>query len=171
MNINPWTDNMVAQLRELWLDKAISCRKIASILGGGITRCAVIGKGRRLGLGPKPSSHPKTRQTKHLPPKPNRNSPNTNPVAFTPRAIALPSLGLSILKVRDGQCRYIAGDDRLCCGHPVKPGKSYCPGHCAIVYQPPKERTERQKAHDAALARRSRRQSVPLSAEIVMEAA
>jgi len=42
-----------------------------------------------------------------------------------------------------GQCRWISGEptaDALCCGEPVRPGASYCPGHCALAYVPSRAR-------------------------------
>ena len=67
--------------------------------------------------------------------------------AITPRATAAgssvrvspdapPSLNLSIIEIGANQCRYIAGDDRLCCGHPtVESGSgAYCGFHAAVCY-------------------------------------
>lgn len=46
---NAWTDERVELLKKLWVDGP-SCSLIAAELGGGLSRCAVIGKARRLGL-------------------------------------------------------------------------------------------------------------------------
>ena len=43
-----WTDERVELLKQLWLDGK-SASQISSILGGGVTRNAVIGKVHRLG--------------------------------------------------------------------------------------------------------------------------
>jgi GcrA cell cycle regulator len=45
-----------------------------------------------------------------------------------------PSLRTGIIDIRDGQCRFIDGDDGLACGHRVVPGSSWCAAHHAIVF-------------------------------------
>lgn len=47
--IGIWTDDAVSDLTRMW-DEGLSARLIALAMGRGITRCAVIGKARRLGL-------------------------------------------------------------------------------------------------------------------------
>ncbi|MCK5576205.1 MAG: GcrA cell cycle regulator, partial [Sphingomonadales bacterium] len=44
-----WTDDRIAQLKKCW-DKGLSASQIATELGEGVTRNAVIGKVHRLGL-------------------------------------------------------------------------------------------------------------------------
>src|SRR6478609_4368659 len=44
-----WTDEVVEQLKQHWIDGK-SASQIASLLGNGVTRNAVIGKVHRLGL-------------------------------------------------------------------------------------------------------------------------
>ena len=44
-----WTDEIVEQLKQHWIDGK-SASQIASLLGNGVTRNAVIGKVHRLGL-------------------------------------------------------------------------------------------------------------------------
>ena len=44
-----WTDEIVEQLKQHWMDGK-SASQIASLLGNGVTRNAVIGKVHRLGL-------------------------------------------------------------------------------------------------------------------------
>lgn len=165
-----WTDERIAKLRELWVDPHLSCAKIAHQIGG-VTRNAVIGKAKRLGLGPKPSDAPKGERLQHLPPKPKttykrgaqRNFgsvwsgyPEGGPEPFVPRAIALPTRALPIEEWTDLTCKYIAGDDRLACGHPTAPDKPYCQAHCDLSYTQPKERTQKQKEQGEALIRQNR---------------
>lgn len=53
------------------------------------------------------------------------------------------SLKISIIDVRDGQCRWIEGQPSGgCCGHPTRGGSSYCEFHHAIAYQPVKVEQE-----------------------------
>jgi len=54
-----------------------------------------------------------------------------------PRAEALlppPSLKIALIDLNPGQCRFIAGEDGLACGHPTLPGSSWCPAHHRIVF-------------------------------------
>ncbi|HXW19462.1 MAG TPA: GcrA family cell cycle regulator, partial [Roseiarcus sp.] len=44
-----WTDEIVEQLKQHWMDGK-SASQIASLLGNGLTRNAIIGKVHRLGL-------------------------------------------------------------------------------------------------------------------------
>jgi hypothetical protein len=44
-----WTDERVEALRKLWADGK-SAAQVASAIGGGATRCAVIGKVHRIGI-------------------------------------------------------------------------------------------------------------------------
>ena len=145
-----WTAVMESALRQLWADPNLSCAKIAVQIGEGVTRNAVIFKAKLMNLGSKLSNDPHTTRSpkvkKQTPPR--RSSPYMQPELFVPRATDIIPFNLTILEVRDNECKFIPGDDRLCCGHPVKEGKPYCPAHCAIVYVPPRERTERQTEAD-----------------------
>jgi len=51
---------------------------------------------------------------------------------------APPSLGLSILEVKDGVCRYPYGErfPYTFCGHPTDKGDVYCPFHQALTCTP-----------------------------------
>lgn len=182
-----WTEARIAKLKELWLDASMSTAKIAAELGGGISRSAVIGKGFRLGLGPKKSDAPqanKGKRLKHLPEKPKRRGrkhnfgsvwhsyPEVKDEPFVPRAIALPTRALPIEQWTALTCKYIAGDDHLACGHVAAPGRPYCPAHCAIVYTAPKQRTPKQKEHDESFGRRNRTaRTMPANKWLAEEAA
>lgn len=167
---NPWTETAIARLRELWPDPGMSAAKIADEIRG-VSRSAVIGKASRLGLGDKPSNSPQAthrlpqvRKPRPYKPKPVRNfgsvfgpyPADKAPEPFVPRVVVLPSLEIPLDDWRDDRCKYIAGDDMLACGHPVKPDKPYCPGHCEIAYRQKTERSEAQKANDARMADRGR---------------
>lgn len=45
-----------------------------------------------------------------------------------------PSRNIGIVDIGRFQCRFIAGDDGLACGHPTVNGSSWCPAHHAIVF-------------------------------------
>lgn len=45
-----WTPERCRELRKLWRTRYLSARRIAELLGGGVTRNAVIGKARRMNL-------------------------------------------------------------------------------------------------------------------------
>ena len=47
-----WTEERVKKLKELW-GKGITASQIAEIIGGGVSRNAVIGKAHRLSLSAK----------------------------------------------------------------------------------------------------------------------
>lgn len=53
---SPWTAEKDAALRSLWPRSDLNCPQIAIEIGGGATKNAVIGRARRLELGPKPGS-------------------------------------------------------------------------------------------------------------------
>lgn len=166
---SPWTDAAVAKLKELWPEPGMSASRIALQIPG-VSRNAVIGKAARLGLGSKPSHSPYTTTTHKAVRKPRpykvkpvasfsqwvTTYPDKEPEPFVPRAVALPSLCLPIDAWSDDTCKYIAGDDRLACGHPVMESKPYCQAHCEIVYVQKAERTPAQKANDAKMAERGR---------------
>lgn len=151
-----WTDERVAQLKEWWPN--FSASEIAKKLGG-VTRCGVIGKARRLGL-QKPeylfSEHPRAvrarRERKGLrferQPRPPRRPCARNGAAASdlpsPVPPLLPSLDIPLIETDRRQCKFIHGDKDLCCGHPVKPESSYCPAHHALCWLPPPKR-ERKK--------------------------
>lgn len=150
-----WNETTIATLRELWPDKTVSCSMIASELG--MTRNAVIGKARRLGLGEKPSIFRCGRTARYVPPKPKqpkRRKPVfvwaafVKPEPFVPRTVeAAPSLSKSILSLAGNDCRFATHDDaetgeHRFCGHPSENGKPYCEAHCLIAYQAPRNRAE-----------------------------
>lgn len=150
-----WTDERTEKLKALWAD-GLSANQIAKQLGG-VTRNAVIGKVHRLGLSgrspgaPKrarlvkpeiaasakkdgsgaPAGRPRQARTQQsAPPEPAKALPEPKPNR------AKPSLGLSIITIRDGQCRFPThtayGDHRFC-GHRTRPGSPYCDAHWQVT--------------------------------------
>jgi len=189
---NPWTDSSrVEELRRLWA-AGMSAAKIAIEIGCGLTASAVIGKASRLKLTPRGNPATETRMGRREPgrtPKVRVHTGNINRKRkernfggvwgtypdkvepFVPRPSDIQILGLTILQVKDHQCKYIPGDDGICCGHEVKQDKPYCWGHCLIVYQGKSERSPAQKAADAKLGQRTARRTPDAQAWIAEEVA
>lgn len=154
-----WTDDRVALLKTLWAD-GFSASLIAGRIGE-VTRNAVIGKVRRLGLpargttsrrvqpaNPRSSLSARTRSScpRRVPPRLTRQPP-VRPRARRRRAAGVPELGpapsfpVTVLALTDAICRWPEGDPKRAgfhfCGR-VKgetPGP-YCGHHAALAYTP-----------------------------------
>jgi len=152
-----WDGERVELLRKLWQD-GISASRIASQLGAGITRNAVIGKVHRLGLSgrakPAASSaapRPKRVATTHTTQKTVALRGNTvvlrdvvvaeemEPVV-RPEAVVIPiSERVTITELRDNMCRWPLGDplapEFRYCGTQCDPAVPYCVPHGRMAYQ------------------------------------
>lgn len=164
--VTGWTDDRVELLGKLW-GEGLSASQIAGILGGGVTRNAVIGKVHRLGLSgrgktgqPAAARPPKPRLTASPEPAPDgvgRDAPSEaesaapEPPRVVGTAVArsdepnIPvSERVSILELRDSMCRWPLGDpasaDFGFCGRRAASALPYCDAHCRIAYQPAAER-------------------------------
>jgi GcrA cell cycle regulator len=164
-----WTDEVVEQLKQHWIDGK-SASQIAGLLGNGVTRNAVIGKVHRLGLAGRartPSAAPARPRRMAPPPTPHRvSAPRLT--AATPRitrgatALALApgalteleepefesvvvpmSLRVTIIELKESMCRWPLGDPSSSefryCGSPSASGP-YCAYHGRLAYQPAQER-------------------------------
>ncbi len=141
-----WTDERVEQLRQLWIEGK-SASNIASVLGHGLTRNAVIGKVHRLGLAGRAKA-PGLTASRSRPPS---LQPGTQRSAAAPRAVqvarrivrgatalaiephpaaeadpeafegvVLPmSLRVTIVELKEAMCRWPLGD-------PTSPDFRYC---------------------------------------------
>lgn len=155
---SPWNEESMKILKEMWeLGKTsyeISTKLMS--IGYSITRNAVIGKANRMNV----KQPPRGASPKALKNQPRKRIivPATHTYAQTwakrktklptkidtkqldPNNPGIPLIALSATAchaiVRDGNRHKLA----TYCGEPVQPGKSFCPGHCAIYYQPPHER-------------------------------
>lgn len=130
-----WTDERIKRLKELW-DKGLSASQIASDLGEGVTRNAVIGKAHRMGLSSRPSP------VKAEPASKPRKSP-------PPRKEKKPSRKyVTLLDLTERMCKWPIGhpgdDDFHFCGKPAAPGMPYCAEHCAMAYQAQTTRRDRR---------------------------
>ena len=154
-----WTIERVDQLKSLHA-KGYS----NSVIGGmmGCSRNAAIGKLHRLGL-----TWP-NHQKRIKEPKPPRPPVERKPIhrirhmggglrvistmtgdLFEPRCVELAPRYLTFMELGPHDCRYIAGDDFLFCGHLQMAGSSYCLKHHTLCYrkpEPPKPQYMREAA-------------------------
>lgn len=166
--VSGWTDERVELLGKLW-SEGLSASQIATALGGGVTRNAVIGKVHRLGLSgrTKGSPPPAPRAPKPRPPSapgpvldaapsaPEAPEPAAASVVVLAPAVAAPALPaaepaiplserVSLMELRETMCRWPIGDPTTSefgfCGGRTVTGLPYCAAHCRIAYQPAAER-------------------------------
>jgi GcrA cell cycle regulator len=154
-----WSDDRVGLLKKFW-GEGLSASQCAKELGG-LTRNAVIGKVRRLGLpdratkqrasftrGPrvKPEPRPKIVRTKRITSEIWADLP-TEAVNELPR----PAKVFQLADLEDGQCRYPFGDpqhsDFGFCGCKKVDGLPYCKEHARVAFQPPQPRRRKSVEH------------------------
>jgi GcrA cell cycle regulator len=153
----PWSEDRVEILLARWRE-GLSASIVATRLGG-TTRNAVLGKLKRLGeLGGRRvkkdstspenalRAHQRFRATRILRPKPAPSQALLFGHAGNrkPRSSGMPigsepePLGIELLALRDGQCRWPHGDPKRdfggFCGHPAA-GRSYCLHHDRLAYR------------------------------------
>jgi GcrA cell cycle regulator len=129
----PWTDEAIATLRQLWA-AGVSTAKIGVQLH--LSKNSIVGKAKLLNLPPRPSP---------IRPR-NGDAPKPRPRAAL-RGTLPPSAVIAVETVREvvpvvGQrareCCWLIGNPKEAgfrfCDSDSSPGKSYCPGHCAIAY-------------------------------------
>ncbi len=176
-----WTDEKVEQLKQHWMEGK-SASQIATLLGHGLTRNAIIGKVHRLGLAGRAkspsavSSH--LRQSTHQTSVHRSAAPRAAPpprmvrgataLAVAPQPLAeaepetfesvvLPmSLRVTIVELKEAMCRWPLGDptspDFRYCGSPSVSGP-YCAHHNALAYQPAHERRRERDRDRRVLVR------------------
>jgi GcrA cell cycle regulator len=163
-----WTDERVEQLRQHWMEGK-SASQIASLLGHGLTRNAIIGKVHRLGLAgraraPNPASvHPRPTPShhgvRHAAPRhavaEQRIVRGATALAVAPQTFAdaepetfqsvvVPmSLRVTIVELSEAMCKWPLGDptspEFRYCGSPSTSGP-YCAHHGGLAYQPTQDR-------------------------------
>jgi GcrA cell cycle regulator len=137
--ITVWTPGRLSELKELAATMEYSASQIAAILGGGLTRCAVIGKAKREGI---PLRAHNSIQLAARPRAPR--APRRKPIAQVIRGIEEIDLppdqsfyACTLVELEAGMCRYPLGDPQdksfRFCGTPDCEG-SYCERHHAIAY-------------------------------------
>ncbi len=148
-----WSAELVEKFRVLWSDSALSARQIALRLG--MTRNAVLGKRKRLGLPergagtrppatgdslrPSKASHARRGDTLREA-NIRREKPWRGPLPLADAATDLPpdqsDCAVTILELTESSCRWPLGQPSALmsyCGAPQEPGLSYCPRHCALA--------------------------------------
>jgi GcrA cell cycle regulator len=161
-----WTDERVELLKKLWSD-GLSASQIATEIGGGITRNAVIGKVHRLGLSgrgkaktpapqrPRKATRPPSAPAP-IPPAPRSNgviAPVPAPLAVEAAEsdgpaedeVVIPmSERVTIMELRESMCRWPMGDptkpEFRFCGARSITGLPYCTHHARVAYQPVADR-------------------------------
>jgi GcrA cell cycle regulator len=168
MSVDTWTEYRITELKRLYTTN--SAAEIAAALGGGLTRCAVIGKARRLGLAlpvkvkaePKPRSPrvPKNRSgERHARFKIIAANGNSNKLKLIQssasempklRCVEIPPLHLSFAQLTDQTCKYPFGDipaDMTFCGNLVRKDSSWCQQHHDICLLPPTPRRDQSRKY------------------------
>lgn len=156
-----WTDERCNMLRSLWAG-GFSASQIAAELGD-LTRNAVIGKARRLGLEKREHGrNPLLKIRDHDSPPKRRRKPNRrlNPIVQIPR-IALPSPlpfdgnPITLIDLTNHTCRWPINDDvrnMLYCGKPeadLECRKPYCDHHTQIAWRTNERDRTRHRELDA----------------------
>lgn len=135
MTASIWTEDRIARLTDLWR-QGWSAAQIARDLGREVSRCAVLGKLHRLGLGRGPQvaalSIVRSRAGAHRP-KTSLRSPRIDARPDMPATATA-----TVLTVGRGECRWLYGHPGEAgfglCGRTVARG-AFCAAHAAVGYQ------------------------------------
>lgn len=144
---SPWTEERTERLRELWI-AGLSCSQIATELGTGLTRNAIIGKVHRIRLH---RSHPRGASIRG-PMPPRKRAGTTSRRRSEPRFLAAPpppadawealpgTAPVGLLELTDRTCRWPLGEKPFrFCGCPTVHGSVYCGTHTALGTKPIQE--------------------------------
>lgn len=146
-----WTDERTQKLAKLWRD-GFSAAEIATKMGGGLSRNAIIGRAYRLGLSRSGDVPMVTKPRSARKPRKARSEPRTKPTPRTepivPATVQRPklttdqsaSVARAVLTLAAGQCRFPLGHlqdaDFHFCGSPQREGASYCEAHMRLTHLP-----------------------------------
>lgn len=132
-----WTEQMERDLRRMWNFEKRTAKEIAKAMG--LTRNAIMGKVRRMGLDRRNASkaHNTGRAFPDRAPAPKREVKKPMPKARAP--IVPPSDRLDIMELDNSTCRWRLdnftpkqlreGNRPQFCGRRTSPGSPYCAGH------------------------------------------
>lgn len=123
-----WSPAAIDRLKDLWRE-GHSGSHVATLMGGGLTRCAVLGKVHRLGMSGerRPRVAPVRRYKLVRAPKRAYTRPTPKP-AVAPRVF-----GLTLLDLQPWNCRWPQGDGPYrFCGEPRVEDSSYCKPHTRL---------------------------------------
>lgn len=157
-----WTEERFERAKEM-VAEGMSAAQIASVLGCGLSRNAIIGKLHRAGL--KGGGGPRVGSPNGGPRKPSRprqrhyklgfGSRFQSPVPLKPKPVKEPpkppeALMLGILDLKPTHCKFPIGDPRKddfgFCGAGRHQASPYCEYHHMLAYQPVRERAQREMA-------------------------
>ena len=155
-----WTDERVERLGKLWMEGR-SASQIATELGNGVSRNAVIGKIHRLGLSGRPAvaveADPERAKPKPISkvvqriPMPVEVAPPVQPKPYQMSQpipisdVVIPfSDRVTIMELRETMCRWPLGDPTSSefrfCGCRTAGSIPYCSAHARVAFQPVAER-------------------------------
>ncbi|MEZ5897381.1 MAG: GcrA family cell cycle regulator [Parvularculaceae bacterium] len=148
-----WNDERVELLKKYWAE-GLSASQIASKMGG-VTRNAVIGKVHRLGLSgratpakPQRGCEPERPQAQEdvvATVRKEISSMMSEPEFVAPVVLEGGDLA-TVSTLKNNMCKWPVGDpakdDFHFCGQPAPSGKSYCPYHAHMAFQPSQRRPE-----------------------------
>lgn len=157
---NPWTPERLDTLKSLW-GLHHSASEIAGIVGGGLTRNAVIGKARRLNLlivghvkgGRKPGKPKRTEAQRaeslsviNLIKSRKKYEAKVPVYKKQPIIEPTPESAVTLADAKPNHCRWVIGNPKgfetLFCGAEKIKNCSYCAWHARIAHTPYKERRE-----------------------------
>lgn len=129
-----WTAKMDTYITENRGDQSAEfMARFLSTTRKKVTRCAVIGRSRRLGL-PKLTRSPTGRPKKEREYKPSKT--RTAPITIEPQPMPVAPLNIPFVDLAPHHCREIVGSEgygmSLSCGHPVIHETSWCRWHHSI---------------------------------------
>jgi GcrA cell cycle regulator len=130
-----WTQERIELLKQLWTEGHSASQIANKFRGTAFTRCAVIGKARRLKLEPRAPRQPvrrKARRQANGVPKPPMPPPRPRPPPPPPPLV--PRMRkLTFFRLKPGHCRWPLGDwfapARLFCAADKDATEIYCPFH------------------------------------------
>ncbi len=132
-----WTDERIALLKKLW-GEGQSAAEIAKVLGGGLTRNAVIGKAHRLKLSNRVS--PIQQNNKKTPAIVAKAVEEKKPIV-PQKIIKVKTSGVAMVNLKERMCRWPHGDPKdpgfYFCGDETLAGLPYCEDHAKMAYQAP----------------------------------
>ena len=146
-----WTEEREQRLRKLW-EKGYTASQIAEMLGGDVTRNAVIGKAHRLKLAARAAS----KQSSRNPKKPDAASDLNKQEGYVSRKSRFKSLLLDknfeaenpkkLEGLGDKNCRWPIGhpdeENFYFCGRNSIENFSYCKLHILYAFQPKNQKEE-----------------------------
>ena len=150
MKPSVWTAERIETLKTLWAER-YSAAEIARQIGGGLTRCAVLGKAYRLDLPTHaaPRKPYRTFARTWMPPGEKREA---EPAPEIPNSLDIP-----FLELKPAHCRYATNDAQpyLFCGQERQGDSSYCAHHHALTHTAPLDLRADERDRRAARARQA----------------